>query len=258
MHPQLGMTRYLARNPRGRGVVRGFTLIELLVVIAIISILAAMLLPVLARSKAKALQTQCASNQHQIGLAYAMYTQDNHDNYPVHNGWGAVGGQLPPTPDTGSYAADYGGSVPVNQRPLDAYTQNTTVFHCPADKGDSLNPAAKTAWDGWGNSYLVEWSGDAFRVQQVTGDSTADPASPQGTPIKATKVALRAATKIIQGDWPWHANRAITDNRSAWHNFKGKRYENMLFGDSHVQSFHFPPEMDSWISVAPDLNFAWW
>jgi prepilin-type N-terminal cleavage/methylation domain-containing protein len=71
-------------SARGTGVLRtrGFTLIELLVVIAVIAILASLILPALARAKAKSRRIACLSNLHQVGVSFALYLSDNSERFP--------------------------------------------------------------------------------------------------------------------------------------------------------------------------------
>jgi len=146
----------------------GFTLIELLVVIAIIAILAAMLLPALAKAKVQAQKTNCMNNLKQIQLAWVMYAGDNNDQIvPVSN----YAPNFPSDPLIQPGAAEaqlYPGDVstPTSTNVLFGelsllypYAKSVALFKCPADpkktsSGDRttrsysangwMNPTART------------------------------------------------------------------------------------------------------------------
>ncbi len=234
----------MAGDRRARRAEDAFTLIELLVVIAIIAILAALLLPALARAKSKALRIQCVNNQRQLGLGLLLYVEDNGDLYPRYAGWADWGG----TPTNNTIGPpNHGGT----NRPVNKYVPNLQTYHCPADKGDSLWNVTIPCFYAWGNSYLMTWGVERYRVQHVGGDSQAGSYTPMYQPIKAARVNIKPTTKLIMGDWVWFPDRPVNLDQSAWHNDRGKPVFPILFGDNHVENFRFPKNYGSWTTDGP-------
>jgi hypothetical protein len=228
-----------------------------LVVIAVIAILAALLLPALARARAKALQTKCLGNNKLVILAFILYADENRDTYPLCLGWQASGGK------DGKYDL----FVAMTNRPLYRYPGESWIFQCPADKGDIFRETAfgdmiiTNCWEQYGNSYLMQWAYDRFRTRHVTEDLNASADPDSGVSIKTQEIARAPNKKIVQGDWIWHADRGFVNSKSIWHNWKGKSLSIMAFADGHAVGYKFPliqPATNPYWWVTPDPNNELW